>query len=290
MIARISRNRSIVRRRATSLVPLALTGALLAPAIGWAVAGVHAGNARVATPNVIVNTSKGTLHLPGRLVAGLVRFQLKDGAQPGSVMLGRLNPGVTPAKFEAALQKDQNAAFGLVTFVGGAESNAQASAAVTVKLTAGQYVSAIQTAAPQPSLSFFTVQPGQGAATPPAATATVREIDSHGRMGYAMPNVLPAGRDILEVINTGDSPHEFQLARLHAGKSLQDLEAYFATGMKGPAPADMVGGLPPHAANGTNWLETTLKTGTYVAVCSMQDTPTSKPHFMLGMLKVFTVR
>jgi hypothetical protein len=263
---------------------------MLAPAVGWAISGARAGSAHVATPNVIVNTSTGTISLPDHLVSGLVRFQLNDGAQPGSVMLARLHKGVTPAKFEAALQKDQNAAFGLATLVGGAESNRLASAAVTVRLAAGPYVSAIQTAGPQPSLAFFTVQAGQGATTPPKATETVREIDSRASMGYAMPGVIPAGHDILEVVNSGDSPHEFQLLRLHPGKGLRDVEAYFASGMKGAAPADPAGGLPPQAAGGTNWLETTLTPGTYIALCSMQVTPTSKPHFMQGMLKEFTVR
>ncbi|HEY8284793.1 MAG TPA: hypothetical protein VIJ28_10450 [Chloroflexota bacterium] len=269
---------------------LVLAGALLAPAISLVMSGVQARGSSLATPTVHIDTAHGTEQVPALLTAGLIRFQLKDGAQPGSLTLARLNPGITQAKFEAALKKDPNAAFGLATLVGGAESNTQASAAVTIKLTAGTYLSAIQGNAPQPSLLFFTVHPGHGATTPPKATVTVREVDTAHHMGYEIPSVIPAGRDILQVVNSGDSTHEFQVMRLHAGKTRVDVAAFLASGMKGAAPADQVGGLPPQAKGGTNWLETTLTPGDYIAACSMQDTPTSKPHFMLGMIKEFTVR
>jgi hypothetical protein len=56
-------------------------------AIGVAATGAHAGNARVGTPNVIVDAGKGTLKVPTYLYTGLVRFDLEDSAQPGSLSI-----------------------------------------------------------------------------------------------------------------------------------------------------------------------------------------------------------
>ena len=140
--------------------------------------------------------------------------------------------------------------------------------------------------------------PATPAATPeaaaPAAAGTVRLFD----FNFEFPATLAPGRQIWEVTNTGEQPHELLLAwspepvtveqvmQLMTGES----EEATPTG-GGPAFADFepIGGIGWLSPGVTAWTEVDLESGTYVALCFVFDPETGQTHVAQGMVTVFTV-
>jgi hypothetical protein len=140
------------------------------------------------------------------------------------------------------------------------------------------------------------------AATPGATPEAERSVvDGTVRLfdfNFEFPDTVAAGRQLWEVTNTGEQPHELLLARspepvtaeqvmeLMAGES----EEATPTG-GGPSFADFepVGGIGWLSPGLTALTEIDLEPGTYVALCFVFDPETGLPHVALGMVAVFTV-
>lgn len=142
----------------------------------------------------------------------------------------------------------------------------------------------------------FEVVPGE--ATPvtsaaPPADAGVRMFE----MGYELPSAIAPGRQVWEVTNTGQVPHELLLLRSAVPITADQLVALF-TSEEGATPVadgpsfddiEPVGGLGWLSPETTAWTEVALDDGTYAALCFVFDPTTGQPHLMQGMVTVFTV-
>lgn len=109
---------------------------------------------------------------------------------------------------------------------------------------------------------------------------------------FDMPTSIPAGLTTFRLIDKGKEPHHLFVMKLEQGKKASDMFAALkAMGPAGgPPPAWMrpVGG-PNAAAPGAETNATlTLEPGEYAAFCVI-PTPKGAPHFMMGMIKGFTV-
>ncbi|MBA2775999.1 MAG: hypothetical protein H0U31_04625 [Chloroflexia bacterium] len=130
----------------------------------------------------------------------------------------------------------------------------------------------------------------------PSADATVSLFE----MGYEFPDTIDAGRQVWEVTNTGQEPHELLLVSSTVPVTAEQIIALFSSESEdenatpvggGPSFAniDPVGGLGWLSAGATGWTEVDLQPGHYAAICFVFDPETGMPHLMLGMADVFTV-
>lgn len=85
-----------------------------------------------------------------------------------------------------------------------------------------------------------------------------------------------------------EDTHEMALMRVPKGTSTKEaINALTAqTPPAGFRPIGGMGALPP---GGTGWMEIRLAPGTYAAYCAVPDEETGMPHFLMGMITVFTV-
>jgi hypothetical protein len=128
----------------------------------------------------------------------------------------------------------------------------------------------------------------------PEADGLVRLFE----MGFAFPETIEPGRQVWQVTNTGDLPHELLLIRSSEPVTAEQILELFtmedehATPVGGgPSLADLepVGGIGWLSPGQTAWTDVTLEPGIYAAVCFVFDPETGMPHLMLGMVDVFTV-
>ncbi len=130
----------------------------------------------------------------------------------------------------------------------------------------------------------------------PPSDATVSLFE----MGYEFPETLDAGRQVWEVENVGEEPHELLLIRSAVPATAEQIIALFSSESEdenatpvggGPSFADIdpVGGVGWLSPGATAWTEVDLQPGTYAMICFVFDSETGLPHLMLGMADVFTV-
>lgn len=175
--------------------------------------------------------------LPARVPAGLVQVTMQNhGADLHHTQIGRLNDGVTFDQFHAALGKDLNAAFPLISFQGGPGVILPgASQAVMLNLTrSGTYV-AVCFIAGDDGIPHFM----KGMIVPFEVTGPetpLQELKSHQTIkmmdfAYTMPDKVPAGRQVWKIINDGPQPHELILLMLAPGVTADQILAMFASEM-----------------------------------------------------------
>lgn len=130
----------------------------------------------------------------------------------------------------------------------------------------------------------------------PPADGTVRMFE----MGYEFPETIDSGRQVWEVTNVGEVPHELLLVRSAVPATAEQIIALFSSESEdehatpvggGPSFADVepVGGVGWLSPGGSAWTEVALEPGTYAAICFVFDPETGMPHLMLGMADVFTI-
>jgi hypothetical protein len=146
----------------------------------------------------------------------------------------RINDGVTLPQFQAAMQQSADAAFPLVTFVGGPGAIAPGGKGqVTLDLAAGQYL--ILDLLPGPDgvphvakgmSRLMTVTPNDATSNTaePASDLTVPLKDFH----IALPQTVKSGEQTWKIVNQGPLPHEMALIRLKDGKTRADVAAFNA--------------------------------------------------------------
>ncbi len=126
----------------------------------------------------------------------------------------------------------------------------------------------VQSKNPHSPYQFITLDPEPGMTAAPPVTALVREVD----FKFRVPAVIPAGLTTLGVYNAGPSIHELDLAKLHPGKTLQDLLAYVKQqNPSGPPPADSMGSASSMSPGQTQYTVQQLTPGSYVLLCFVPD-------------------
>jgi hypothetical protein len=248
-------------------------------------------------PEIKVDAADYAYTAPETVNAGWVRVILSNsGQEPHHVQFLRLNDGVTIDQFEQALKQAEGPALAMTKQVGGVGAiHPGGTAQSVINLPAGQYV--ILCLIPSPSdhvahhakgmIKGLTVQDAKAATgAEPAANLTVRLQD----YTFDLPAALPAGPLTIKVINAGPEAHEFNLLKLADGKTLEDVTKFLSGEASGPPPFAPVGGMNGLGVGVTGYAEVNLEPGKYVAICNIPSPKAEgHPHFMLGMIKEFSV-
>ncbi|MBE7555936.1 MAG: hypothetical protein HS126_33195 [Anaerolineales bacterium] len=281
---------------------LFITLAILALAIalsacGAAIASTPAGSG-AAIPEITIKAFDYSFAVPDQLEAGLVKINLvNDGQELHHAQIARLNEGITLEQFQTALQQDPEAAFPLITFVGGpgvVDPGRQAQ--VTVELSPGQYVLLcfLPSHDGVPHLAKGMLKPIEVVAhtdhdhpdvSEPKADAMVKLLD----FSFVLPSEIKAGEQLWQVVNEGSQPHEVLIIKLAEGKTMADLQAFVQT-YEGVPPYANLGGFQAITPGESGWLHLNLEPGNYVAICYVPDPASGHAHAELGMVIPFTVK
>jgi plastocyanin len=119
----------------------------------------------------------------------------------------------------------------------------------------------------------------------PKSDVTVKLVD----YDFQTSAPLKAGRQQILVENAGPQPHELVLLRLAPGKTTEDFGTWAEHGMKGPPPAEPIGGVTLLDKGGRGSFTADLTPGEYGFICFFPDSKDGKPHLAHGMMKSFKV-
>lgn len=128
--------------------------------------------------------------------------------------------------------------------------------------------------------------PSQGGVFPSHATVKLTTADT-----FVSPDVLPAAGTIT-VRNTSDTIHFMDVSPVKDGTTDADIQAFFAPQPQGDPPFAQgpeieMGVLSPGRQADITY---NLPPGTYVLLCFVADDQTGRPHALMGMHKVVTLK
>lgn len=280
------------RRLTTALV---VTGATaVAAATGIALMSDAPADARPALQTLDVRLSADATTLGTAVLhPGVTRIDEHDlGPGQHDVALARLHEGVTPQQLLDAFSTDYASAYALVDLYG--ELNdvpAGQSGSYTVTLDPGSYLVLDTGSTGTVDANFLTglyatlEVRGHSTGSAGAPHADVRVEAGDG--GYRMPATFPR-EGTVRFTDGGRQQHEFEVARLHDGATVDDLLTAMQSGTQWPA--DPQPGFGPVSPGVTAWFDVDLDPGTYVVYDFIPDPATGLPHVAEGMVDTFTVR
>jgi hypothetical protein len=108
--------------------------------------------------------------------------------------------------------------------------------------------------------------------------------------GFSGPDLLPAGRTTVRIVNEGQDLHHIQFLKLLRGKSAADFRASVAADpSRLPSWVEYAGGPNAHLPGSQAAATVNLSEGDYVLICWIPD-KNGVPHVVLGMQKALSVR
>jgi plastocyanin len=257
--------------------------------------GSVSGSSHPDHPAIRVTASDFAYQAPDTIAAGAATVHLVNkGKELHQAQLIKLEEGKTLEDVGRAL-KSGGPIPSWIKFAGGPNAVApgQETQASSV-LAPGQYAyiclipspDGVMHAAKGMARPFTVTAASTGsAARQPSADVTIKLVD----YDFQPSQPLKAGRQTILVENAGPQPHELVLLRLAPGKKVEDFATWSETGMKGPPPAEPLGGvtLLDQGARGT--FSANLTPGEYGFICYFPDKKDGKPHLAHGMMKTIKV-
>jgi hypothetical protein len=119
----------------------------------------------------------------------------------------------------------------------------------------------------------------------PRADVEIRLVDYAFRLSAP----LTTGRQTIKVHNAGPQTHEVELMRLLPGRTMADWDRWVRTGMKGPAPAVLIGGIVGLAPGRHAYFTTRIEPGRHVLICYVPDARDGQSHKAHGMVREIEV-
>ena len=249
---------------------------------------------KAAPAIVTVTATDFRFDAPATAPAGAVTIHLiNHGKELHQVQLVKLEDGKTAADFAKALQTPGPPP-SWIKFVGGPNGIAPGQEArATSVLAPGSYMylcfipsqDGVMHAAKGMVRPFEVTATSGAMAEAPAADVTITLTD------YAFDSSQPltAGAHTILVKNAGPQAHEIVLLRLPPGKKAEDFGRWAETGMKGPPPAEPLGGVGFLDKGSEGSFTADLTPGDYGFICFVPDAKDGKPHLAHGMMKSITV-
>lgn len=259
-----------------------------------------AGTANAATiPTLMIEAFDFGYRTVGSVPAGVTMVQMKNtGKETHQGSLLKLNDGVSFDQLVAAVTGNQNAIFGLTTFIGGpGEVDAGGTSTAILDLKPGLHVIVCFIPSPNdmvPHLAKGMILPLMVTAAP--ANSTVKLPTTLGTImlkdfAFEVPaGQVLAGKSLYTATNVGKQPHEVNILRLADGKQAADVTNFFAGTPMGPPPFTSVGGITAMNPGVSGIFALDLTPGNYVMTCNVPDPMSGKAHLLLGMIAGFTVK
>lgn len=298
-------NRQHLVRRLALLAVIAVALALATMPVTSAMGSRLSQSAQTRPHLVTVVQHDFSFTMPATIPTGLTEFIVVNrGTQAHMAQFFKLKSGVTDAQFLKALKSPKIATLLAVASAAGGTNSMKPGGQqhVLVNLSAGRYEAVCFDATPKGTPHFllgmhklFTV-----AANTKAAVDTNDKLAANGtpvasgtvilrNFSITIPSaMLKSGLRTFKVTNEGTQTHEFALLRMNAGKGKNDVLAALRSNKE--PPGTEVGGSGALAPGTSDWIETDLGAGTYVAFCEVPDIKTGMPHVLMGMITQFTVK
>jgi uncharacterized cupredoxin-like copper-binding protein len=284
------------RPRRLLLVPLLAVGLLMLMAGTAGVASAsQAGGSEHASHAINITTHGLRYDLSTTSVAsGLVTTTLHNtGKQPHMAQIAKFKSGKSVTDFKTLLTKNPNAALGLFeSFVGGPNVVVPGDSQTTIQnLKAGHYLLLCFVPDPMgtPHFAMGMYAPfqviGEERHASVQASQKVFAVDP---MQFVVPEKLRSDSVVRFENRATIDTHEFDIGRLHANKTAQDVETW-AANPNSPPPFDFAGGAGALSPGGREWFTLDLAPGRYVVFCLVPDDKDGVPHASKGMVKEFTV-
>jgi uncharacterized cupredoxin-like copper-binding protein len=264
-------------------------GALVAAAL----TGCKSERASSVPSTVTVTARDFAFDAPATLPAGATTFHLvNQGKDLHHAQIIKLEEGKTLDDVKRTL-KNHEPPPAWVRFVGGPNAPGQKSEATSV-LEPGHYAYLCFIFGPDGVIhatkgmirEFEVTQPSPGTSTElPPADLTIKLVD----YDFEPSEPLTPGRKTILVENAGPQPHELALLKLAPGKKVEDFAVWAETGMKGPPPAEPVGGVVFLDQGAKATFTADLTAGEYGLMCFVPDVKDGKPHLAHGMMKTIKV-
>jgi hypothetical protein len=251
-------------------------------------------SAKAAPVTVTVTATDYRFDAPATAPAGAVTIHLiNHGKELHQAQLIKLEDGKTAADLAKAFQTPGPPP-SWIKFVGGPNGILPGQEAqATSVLAPGSYVYVCFIPSPDGVMHAakgmvrpFEVTAASGALTEaPAADVTITLTD----YAFQSSQPLTAGRHTIMVKNAGPQPHEIVLLKLALGKKTEDFGTWAETGMKGPPPAQPIGGVTYLDKGSQGSFTADLASGNYGFICFLPDAKDGKAHLAHGMMKTVTV-
>jgi len=247
-----------------------------------------------APATVTVTAADYRFDAPNSVPAGLVTIDLVNhGKEMHQAQIVKLEDGKTVADLAKALAS-QGPPPSWIKFVGGPNGVAPGGEAhATSALAPGNYAFLCFIPSPDGKMHAakgmvhpFRVTAGSSAAAADAPHGDVTMTLADYTFTLSQP--LTAGRHTILVENSGPQPHEVVLLKLAPGKKAEDFGKWAET-MKGPPPAEPLGGVTLLDKGGRGSFTADLGSGDYGLICFVPDSKDGKPHFVHGMMKTIKV-
>jgi hypothetical protein len=252
--------------------------------------GVRTAAHRAALPKIIITMNGKTITVSGTLKSGGVQIVSRVSHEPqGSPTLVRLDPGVTLARFFAALPAiaaDQNNIDGIGSIVFSPQANRGTSSA-QVNLAVGQYVALdVGGHAGKPPLTTFKITKAASPARLPRPQATLASIE----FGFRGPGRLHDG-ELVRFANHGFLVHMIVAARGRDAAGARQIARLLKAGKDGRAQRLATGfvtffNVLSHGAFQQQVIRS--RPGFWVLACFM-DTQDHREHTTLGMERVIHI-
>ncbi len=255
-------------------------------------------SAQTTTPapaTVTVTASDFSFDAPGKVPAGAVTMRLVNkGKELHHAQLIKVEEGKTMADVAKAF-KAPSPPPAWMKFVGGPNAVLPGKEThATSVLTPGLYAYLCFIPSPDRVIHAakgmvrpFEVTPATSGAVAdlPTPDATMKLVD----YDFQLSRPLAPGRRTILVENAGPQPHEVALLKLAPGKTVADFAAWDAGGMKGPPPAEPIGGVVALDKGASATFTADLAPGDYGLLCFVPDAKDGKPHLVHGMIKTIKV-
>lgn len=242
------------------------------------------------------------VEVPDSISAGLTTFRIDNkGMFPHNAGLVHISNGHNYEELIQYMEKNMGKYPDWATLWGGPSAPVSGeSSEATLDLVPGNYaiVCGVPVPAAEPHFMKGMTRPltvtdaGNDKSEAPEADI-VMDMDDYS---FGISEDITAGRKIIKVGNSASQPHEFILAKLDEGKTMEDMLNWFGqviNGKAGPlptAPGTFLNSVSPMDKGEINYITVDFTPGEYALICPYPDEKSGNPHFMHGMMQQFNVQ